>query len=138
MDTYSKKVRSYTMSMIRSKDSKPELMIRHFLHVNWFRYRLFDTKLPWKPDIVLKRYKTVIFINWCFRHCHSKCKHFIFPKSNLAYRKPKLKKNVENDKKNIKILKKAWRNIIIIRECQLKNKKKTRTLKSLLNKIQKF
>jgi DNA mismatch endonuclease (patch repair protein) len=80
-DVHSKEVRSYNMSQIRNKDTKPEIIVRKFLFGKGFRYRLYDKKLPGKPDIVLSKYKTVIFIQGCFWHGHEGCKYFVIPKT---------------------------------------------------------
>lgn len=76
-DVHSKEVRSYNMSQIRNKNTKPEIIVRKFLFSKGFRYRLYDKKLPGKPDIVLSKYKTVIFIHGCFWHGHEGCRHKI-------------------------------------------------------------
>ena len=78
-DVHDKATRSYNMSRIRNKDTKPEMLVRKFLFANGFRYRLNDKKLPGKPDIVLPKYKTVIFVNGCFWHGHENCKYFKLP-----------------------------------------------------------
>ena len=74
---HNKKTRSYNMSQIRAKNTKPEMLVRKFLHAQGFRYKLHDKKLPGKPDIVLPKYKTVIFIHGCFWHGHKDCKYFV-------------------------------------------------------------
>ena len=78
-DVHDKATRSYNMSRIRNKDTMPEILVRKFLFANGFRYRLNDKKLPGKPDIVLPKYKTVIFVNGCFWHGHENCKYFKLP-----------------------------------------------------------
>ena len=85
MDSHSKEVRSYNMSQIRSINSKPEMLVRKYLFAKGLRYRKNVKTLPGKPDIVLKKYKTVVFINGCFWHGHENCKYFVMPKSNTAY-----------------------------------------------------
>lgn len=84
-DVHTKEVRSYNMSRIPSKDTKPELIVRRFLFANGFRYRLQDKKLPGKPDIVLRKYKTVIFVHGCFWHGHENCKYFVIPKTRTSF-----------------------------------------------------
>lgn len=79
-DVHDKATRSYNMSRIKSKNTKPEILVRKFLFANGFRYRLNDKKLPGKPDIVQQKYKTVIFVNGCFWHGHENCKYFKLPK----------------------------------------------------------
>ncbi len=109
------------MSRIRGKNTKPEMLVRRFLFANGFRYRLHDKKLPGKPDIVLPKYKTVIFVNGCFWHGHEGCRYFVLPKSNLSYWAPKIDKNIKRDLINeIELIKTGWE-IIRIWECQLKN-----------------
>ena len=78
VDVHDKKTRSYNMSMIRSKDTKPEILVRKFLFGNGFRYKLYDKTLPGKPDIVFPKYKTVIFIHGCFWHGHEGCKYLFY------------------------------------------------------------
>ncbi|WP_434978682.1 very short patch repair endonuclease [Daejeonia sp. YH14] len=78
-DVHSEAVRSYNMSRIRGKDTTPELLVRRFLFANGLRYRLYDKKLPGKPDIILKKFKTVIFLHGCFWHGHDNCKYFVVP-----------------------------------------------------------
>jgi len=80
-DVHNKKTRSYNMSMIRSKDTKPEIKVRKFLFGNGFRCKLYDKTLPGKPDLVFPKYKTVIFIHGCFWHGHEDCKYFVVPKT---------------------------------------------------------
>jgi DNA mismatch endonuclease (patch repair protein) len=80
-DVHNKETRSYNMSRIKGKNTKPEMLVRKFLHANGFRYRLHVKNLPGKPDIVLPKYKTVIFIHGCFWHGHENCKYFVVPKT---------------------------------------------------------
>src|SRR5688572_14620702 len=80
-DVHSKEVRSYNMSRIKGKNTKPEMLVRKFLHANGFRYRLHAKKLPGKPDILLPKYKTVIFVHGCFWHGHEGCKYYVIPKT---------------------------------------------------------
>ncbi|MEL7655315.1 MAG: very short patch repair endonuclease [Bacillota bacterium] len=121
-DIKSPEARSYNMSKIRGKDTKPELVVRKFLFKNGFRYRIHNDKLPGKPDIVLPKYKTVIFVNGCFWHAHEGCKDFVWPRSNQAFWKDKIEGNVERDRINYeKLCSHGW-NVIICWECRLKNK----------------
>lgn len=107
------------MSRIKGKDTQPELIIRSLLHKAGFRYRIHASELPGKPDIVLKKYNAVIFINGCFWHRHD-CKYFKWPKSNSVFWKEKIQKNVLNDEENMeKLTQMKWR-ICIIWECALK------------------
>lgn len=120
MDHLTKDKRSVNMSKIRSTNTKPELIVRSFLHRNGFRYRL-KNKLPGKPDIYIKKYMTVIFVHGCFWHSHKNCKRSSMPKSNIEYWENKLDKNKERDKKVAKELKKKGIKVIVIWECQVKN-----------------
>jgi len=130
-DVHSAEIRSYNMSQIHSKDTKPEELVRKYLFSKGFRYRKNDARLPGKPDIVLPKYKTVIFINGCFWHKHEGCKYFVWPKNNAEFWKEKIEKNADRDDKNYKLLEKAGWNIIIIWECELKS----RVVESSLNRI---
>lgn len=122
-DVHSKEVRSYNMSRIKGKNTKPEEIVRKYLFSQGFRYRKNDAKLPGKPDIVLPKYHTVIFVNGCFWHHHEGCKYFVWPKNNAEFWKDKIDRNVERDKKNIvEIEEKGWR-VIIVWECVLKKDK---------------
>ncbi len=134
-DVHSKETRSFNMSRIRSKDTKPELLVRKFLFAHGFRYKLHDKKLPGKPDIVLPKYKTIIFVHGCFWHGHKNCKYFVVPKTKTDWWLNKINSNIANDVKAIKALKKEGWKIITIWECDLKPAKVEKTLKTLLHKI---
>src|ERR1700712_4365898 len=134
-DVHSKETRSYNMSRIRSKDTKPEMLVRKFLHKSGFRYRLHVRDMPGKPDIVLPKYKTVIFIHGCFWHGHQGCKYYVVPKTRTEWWLNKINGNINNDLKAIKALKKEGWEIINIWECDLKAKKSVLTLNKLPGKI---
>ena len=134
-DVHSKATRSFNMSKIKGKDTKPEMLVRKFLHANGFRYRLHVKDLPGKPDIFLPKYKTVILIHGCFWHIHKDCKYFVVPKSRTDWWMEKLNRNVENDLISVKALKKLGWKIITIWECSLKPIEVEKTLLSLLKKI---
>ena len=104
-DTHSPAIRSYNMRRIKATDTKPEKIVRKFLFSRGYRYRLHVKHLPGKPDIVLPKYKTVVFVNGCFWHGHKGCRDFVMPKSRLNYWKPKIQKNAERDKLHRKKLK---------------------------------
>jgi DNA mismatch endonuclease, patch repair protein len=93
-DVHSKEVRSFNMSQIKGKDTKPEIMVRKFLFANGFRYRLHDKKLPGKPDIVLPKYKTFIFVNGCFWHGHENCDYFKLQKQEQNSKNDNSKKQI--------------------------------------------
>lgn len=135
-DVHSAAVRSYNMSRIRSGNTKPELLVRKYLFAQGFRYRLHEKSLPGKPDIVLKKYNTVIFVHGCFWHAHEGCRYFVVPKTRTEWWTNKLEGNVQKDKRNISQLKKAGWKVIIIWECKLK-KNRENTLKKLADYIRK-
>lgn len=110
------------MSRIKGKDTKPEMLVRRFLHANGFRYKLHDKTLPGKPDIVLPKYKTVIEVQGCYWHGHQNCRYSHLPKSNTEFWKEKIGANVKRDKENLKKLKELGWNVIVIWECELKPK----------------
>jgi DNA mismatch endonuclease (patch repair protein) len=134
-DVHTKEQRSYNMSRIKSKDTKPEMLVRKFLHANGFRFRLHDKKLPGKPDIVLPKYKTVIFVHGCFWHGHKGCRYFIVPKTKAEWWLQKIAGNIANDKKQTNALRKLNWKTISVWECQLKAHNRGNTLKSLITKI---
>lgn len=134
-DVHDKATRSYNMSRIKGKDTKPEMLVRKFLHANGYRYRLHVKDMPGKPDIVLPKYKTVIFIHGCFWHGHKDCKYFTIPKTKSDWWDAKITGNIENDIKAEKALKKdGWR-IITIWTCDLKPKKAEAQLNKLLSRL---
>ena len=118
-DTHTKEVRSKNMSHIRSTNTKPEETVRKYLFSRGLRYRKNVRKLPGCPDIVLSKYKTVIFVNGCFWHHHN-CDRFTWPSSNEEYWHKKINRNVERDKTNQLLLKKQGWQVLVIWECQLK------------------
>lgn len=153
-DVHNPQTRSYNMSRIRSKDTKPELLVRKYLHAQGFRFRLHGQrpsgmsntpsrrgegggvkKLPGKPDIILPKYKTVVFVHGCFWHGHKFCKYFKLPGTNTLWWLDKINRNRENDKKAIKSFKKEGFQVIIIWECDLKKDKAGKTLAKLVLKL---
>lgn len=118
-DTLTKEQRHHCMSSIRSKNTKPEILVRKELFKRGFRYRINVRKLPGKPDIVLPKYKTAIFINGCFWHGHGGCRHFIIPKTNAEYWISKIRSNQQRDKESISKLQKAGWKVLTIWECEL-------------------
>jgi DNA mismatch endonuclease (patch repair protein) len=134
-DVHSKEVRSYNMSKIKGKDTKPELLVRKFLHKSGFRYSLHKKDLPGKPDIFMRKYKTVIFINGCFWHGHNNCKYFKIPKTRSEWWENKINKTVEKDAENIKKIKEMDFNVMQIWECQLKKDNRKQTLNELISNI---
>lgn len=134
-DIYSKKKRSEIMSKISSKETKPEIIVRKFLFSNGFRYRKNDRRYPGTPDMVLPKYKVIIFINGCFWHGH-KCKAGKLPKTNRNVWEKKINNNTLRDKKNkLKLEKSGWK-VLVVWQCELKkNDKKNLTLDKLIKNI---
>ena len=118
-DNHSKEVRSKNMSHIRSVNTKPEVAVRKYLFSKGFRYRKNVKTMPGCPDIVLPKYKTVVFVNGCFWHKHD-CSRFVWPSSNDEYWIPKIAQNVQRDQKNYHELQQIGWNIVVVWECQLK------------------
>lgn len=127
-DRHTKEARSYNMSRIRAKDTLPELLVRKYLFSQGFRYRLHDKKLPGKPDIVLPKYKTVIFINGCFWHGHENCGYASIPKTRSEWWAAKIKRNIENDEIARKSLETGGWKVILIWGCHLKKYYQQETL----------
>ena len=119
-DIKSKDARSYNMSRIRGKNTKPEEIVRKYLFSRGFRYRKNDKHLPGTPDIVLPKYKTAIFINGCFWHGHEECKYFIWPQNNAEFWHNKISTNKARDAKKHQELRSLGWNVVIVWECQLK------------------
>lgn len=119
-DVHTMKQRSYNMSQIRSKNTKPELIVRNWLHKQGYRFRLHDKTLPGKPDIVLKKYKTVIFVHGCFWHGHKNCKYFVVPKTRTKWWLDKINGNIARDKKAQRELRKLHWKVINIWGCKIR------------------
>ena len=135
MDTISKSQRSYNMSRIRSRNTKPEIIVRQKLFSKGIRYRIHVKDLPGKPDIVIKKYKVVIEIKGCFWHKHEGCRYSSTPKSNTKYWINKIKKNAERDVINLKKLEEKKFKVFLLWECEIKN---TDILNEKLNQISEY
>ena len=133
-DTHSKEVRSRNMSHIRSTNSKPEEIVRKYLFSRGLRYRKNVRSLPGTPDIVLKKYRTVVFVNGCFWHHHD-CGRFVWPSTNTEYWRNKIDRNTERDKVNYDLHTAQGWQVLIIWECQLKKKVSDKQLQILYEKI---
>ena len=131
MDVHDKETRSYNMSCIKGKGTKPEEIVRKYLFSQGFRYRKNDKRLPGTPDIVLPKYRTVIFVNGCFWHGHEVCKYFVWPKSNEEFWKSKIELNIARDKRNFLLLQESGWRVIVVWECTLKKNVCTKTLEHL-------
>ncbi len=136
-DVHDKATRSYNMSRIRSKDTKPEILVRKFLFSKGFRYRIHPLNLPGKPDIALPKYKSVIFINGCFWHGHENCKYFVIPKTRTEWWLNKIYKTKDRDVKLLKeLINMGWK-VLVIWTCELQYNKYER-LNKLINEIREF
>ena len=131
MDRLSPQQRHDCMASVRSKDTKPELIVRKALWNKGFRYRLNDKRLPGHPDLVLRKYRTCIFINGCFWHGHDGCKYYTIPKSNTEFWVTKVTRNRERDKEEQRKLAEMGWHCITVWECELKPKVRTETLEAL-------
>ncbi len=120
-DSLTAEHRSWNMSQIKGKDTKIEVIVRRYLFAQGFRFRKNDKRFPGKPDVVLPKYKTVIFVNGCFWHQHKGCKNATIPKTRTEFWTQKLSKNVSNDIKHISELKEMGWDVITLWECELEN-----------------
>lgn len=123
-DNISKKERSRVMSLVKQKDTKPEVQVRSFLHRSGLRFRLHDKKLPGKPDLVFPKYKSVLFVHGCFWHGHTDtgCRLSRIPKSNIPFWEKKIEENRKRDVRNTNLLREMSWNVLTIWECQLKSR----------------
>ena len=135
MDVHDKKTRSYNMSQIKGKDTKPEELVRKALFSKGFRYRKNDRKLPGSPDIVLPKYRTVIFVNGCFWHGHKGCKYYVVPKTNTTFWLNKRNSNILRDTCQQRQLKEMGWNVIIVWECELKKQMLDNTIERIVKCI---
>jgi len=131
MDKISREKRSWNMSRIKGKDSNPELQVRSYLHRNGLRYRINKKDIPGKPDITLKKYNTLIFVDGCFWHRHKGCKYAYNPKSRREFWETKFRNNIQRDKIVNRELKNSGWIVHRIWECQINEK----NLKTLVEKI---
>ena len=134
-DVHSKETRSYNMSRIKGKDTKPEVLVRKYLFSKGLRFRKNDKRYPGHPDIVLPKYKTIIFVHGCFWHFHENCRYAVMPSSNVDFWKKKLNGNRLRDERKKKALTEMGWNVIVIWECQLKKCKRDQTLEDLYLEI---
>ena len=121
-DVMTPEQRSRCMAAIKGKDTKPEMIVRKYLFSRGLRFRVQVRKLPGKPDIVLPKYKTAIFVNGCFWHGHEGCKYFRLPKSNVEFWKEKIERNIERDKESMQALFDLGWKVVRVWECELRNK----------------
>ena len=138
MDIFTREKRSEIMAKVSSKDTKPEIIVRKFLFSRGFRFRKNVKKLPGKPDIVLRKYKTIIFINGCFWHGHT-CKRACLPKNNHSFWEEKIAKNKTRDIENIRILEEMGWHVITVWQCELLNvTKRENKLEEIVNILHYF
>lgn len=123
------------MSHIPSKDTKPEVIVGKYLFQQGFRYRKNVRTLPGKPDFVLRKYNTVIFVNGCFWHGHNGCKYFVMSKSNTEFWKDKIIYNQSRDKVNVQKLKELGWNVITVWECEIRHGNANQRLQQLVKEI---
>lgn len=130
-DVHSPERRSYNMSRIKGKNTKPEEKVRKYLFAHGFRYRKNAKDLPGKPDIVLSKYKTCVFVNGCFWHKHEGCKYFVWPQNNAEFWRAKIDGNVERDQRQKSELEALGWKVIVVWECELRNNRFDETMTAL-------
>lgn len=138
MDSMTKEQRHRCMAAIKSRDTKPEMLVRKYLFARGFRYRLNHPRLPGHPDLVLRKYRTAIFVNGCFWHGHVGCPYYRLPKTHTDFWRAKIERNRERDRQEQQHLAAMGWHCIAIWECQLKPHVRAQTLDSLaftLNEI---
>lgn len=124
------------MSKIRQEDTKPEIIVRRFLFSKGFRYRKNDLRYPGKPDIVLPKYNTVVFVHGCFWHGHEGCKSSMLPKTRTDFWRNKIEDNIIRDQRNIQKLEDQGWNVIVVWECEINSKNnREKRLKKLITEI---
>lgn len=134
-DVHDQATRSYNMIKIKGANTKPEMLVRTWLHANGFRYRLHRKDLPGKPDLTLSKYRTVLFVNGCFWHGHEDCRYFVLPKTRTDWWKNKIENTVKRDQKALNDLNALGWYSLIVWECELKKDKRDVTLHNLLSEI---
>ena len=134
-DIHDRETRSYNMSQIKCKDTKPEVLVRKYLYAKGLRFRLHNRNLPGKPDLTLPKYRSVIFVNGCFWHGHNGCKFFKLPGTKSEWWKEKIENTIHRDKTTeLKLKELGWR-VIVIWECELKSTNLDSTMKRIYNNI---
>lgn len=128
MDVLTSDQRSYNMSLIHGKDTKPEILVRKYLFNRGLRFRKNDKRLPGHPDIVFPKYKTVVFVHGCFWHGHKGCKYFVMPKTNVEFWQNKILANIDRDEAISSLLADLGWTVIVVWECELKTKTREQVL----------
>ena len=135
-DIFSEEQRSYVMSRVGSKNTKPELIVRSFLHRLGFRFKIHEKNLPGRPDIVLPKHRCVVFVNGCFWHRHKGCPRASMPTTRVDFWQSKFERNISRDQKNLCLLKKAKWKVCLVWECEIdKISRRTEKLLELANEI---
>jgi DNA mismatch endonuclease, patch repair protein len=134
-DVHTPQQRRYNMQQIKSGNTQPELLVRKFLFAQGYRYTLHNKKLPGKPDIVLPKHRTIIFVHGCFWHGHANCKYYKVPQTRTQWWLQKINTNKANDAKAVKALKKDGWKVMVVWECALKPAKLEKTLAALITKL---
>jgi DNA mismatch endonuclease (patch repair protein) len=134
-DVHTPATRSYNMSQIKGKNTKPEMLVRQYLHAQGLRYRLHTKDLPGKPDLVLPKYKTVVFVHGCFWHKHDGCRYFVIPKTRTEFWMNKIGRNVANDIRQQQELAAAGWRVLTVWECELKPAVRDHNLSELFSTI---
>jgi len=135
-DIFSEEQRSYVMSRVGSKNTKPELIVRSYLHRLGFRFKIHEKNLPGRPDIVLPKHRCVVFVNGCFWHRHKGCARASMPTTRVDFWQSKFERNISRDQKNLCLLKKAKWKVCLVWECEIdKISRRTEKLLELANEI---
>ncbi|WP_102981512.1 very short patch repair endonuclease [Chryseobacterium scophthalmum] len=134
-DKHTPEQRRFNMQQIKGKNTKPEMLLRKILFSKGYRYRINSKDLSGKPDIVLKKYNTVIFVNGCFWHGHKNCKYFVIPKTRTAFWTEKINTNIKRDQNNVESLLNLGWNVITVWECELKKDKIEETIDKLIMEL---
>ena len=135
-DIFSEEQRSYVMSRVGSKNTKPELIVRSYLHRLGFRFKIHEKNLPGRPDIVLPKHRCVVFVNGCFWHRHKGCPRATTPSTRVDFWQSKFERNIARDQKNLSLLKKANWKVCLVWECEIdKISRRTKKLLELANEI---
>ena len=134
-DVHDIAIRSYNMSRIKGRDTKPEMLVRKYLYAHGIRYRLYNKNLPGKPDLTLSKYHTAIFVNGCFWHGHKGCKYFVLPKTRTEWWQQKIEESLKRDSITMKELNELGWNSTVIWECELKPEKRNTSLANILTII---
>lgn len=135
MDVHRKEIRSFNMSRIKGKDTKPEMIVRKFLHSKGLRYRLHQKNMVGRPDLYFPKYKIAVEVRGCFWHGHENCRYFVIPKTKHEWWIEKISKTKERDYKNEMLLLSQGIRTVVVWECMLKGDKKQETLEKIFDEI---